>query len=452
MSDVETTGSPQYDEEVDDDALVDEEEPDSEHEEQQHRKELAKKIFGDSEDEEEVTAGGESDDDQQIAKGSKKRSREDKDKHTKKRNKKDKDEKEKKRDKLSKKNPKGDGRDKADDTDRMFARLGESSGFIDDDGVAEEDRDDRDSDADSIDAPEAVEDNDDFDKLFEFKSGGKRGRKVAVCAAEARQHVELFLSKMELAVDQDQEANQRGRPAIHKLQMLKEVQEVVEKTYLHEDLLEAGLLNVMRAWLEPLKDGSIPNVNVRTTLLKLLKKLPVNVEMFDRRDQLKKSGLGKMVMFLYKLPEESMQNKKIAQSLVEQWSRPIFELSTRYEDLRRGEDDAHIPQSREKLKEKAGAIGEGDLVRDAIDPLELRPGDPGYRYRASVPQRTTMDYLHRPESRVKVDGPIKARNTAGNDGSRSFRIQKKMVSIAQNAKKKDVHAMKVSIEGRGLAF
>lgn len=44
--------------------------------------------------------------------------------------------------------------------------------------------------------------------------------------------------------------------------MLAEVQEVLEKTHLHEDLLEAGLLNILKLWLEPLSDGSIPNVNV----------------------------------------------------------------------------------------------------------------------------------------------------------------------------------------------
>jgi hypothetical protein len=177
------------------------------------------------------------------------------------------------------------------------------------------------------------------------------------------------------------------------------VEDTLEKTQLHEDLLEAGLLNILNAWLRPLADGSIPNVSVRTTLLRLLKKLPVNVEMFDRREQLKKSGLGKvrfhplartrldrkrnttrsgrgrllsplrsawpvqsstvrfrhpspllaaitrntllwgwggvqMVMFLYKLPEETLQNKRVAQALVEAWSRPIFELSTQYSDLK----------------------------------------------------------------------------------------------------------------------
>lgn len=80
------------------------------------------------------------------------------------------------------------------------------------------------------------------------------------------------------------------------------MEDTLEKTQLHEDLLEAGLLNIVNAWLRPLADGSIPNVSVRTTLLRLLTKLPVNVEMFDRREQLKKSGLGKVGLFCPAVP------------------------------------------------------------------------------------------------------------------------------------------------------
>jgi hypothetical protein len=54
-----------------------------------------------------------------------------------------------------------------------------------------------------------------------------------------------------------------------------------------------------------------------------------------------------VVMFLYKLPEETLQNKRVAQALVEAWSRPIFELSTQYSDLKhlqRREAEADDPK------------------------------------------------------------------------------------------------------------
>ncbi len=31
---------------------------------------------------------------------------------------------------------------------------------------------------------------------------------------------------------------------------------------LHDDLLDSGVLGVMKSWLEPLPDGNLPNVKV----------------------------------------------------------------------------------------------------------------------------------------------------------------------------------------------
>lgn len=59
--------------------------------------------------------------------------------------------------------------------------------------------------------------------------------------------------------------------------------------------------------------------------------------MQDRKEQLKKSRLGNVVMFLYKLPDETAANRRMAKELVERWSRPIFE---QYRDTR---CPSHIP-------------------------------------------------------------------------------------------------------------
>ena len=49
-------------------------------------------------------------------------------------------------------------------------------------------------------------------------------------------------------------------------------------------------------------DGTLPNSKVRGTVLRLLGQLPVDCSFEDRREQLKRSGLGKVVMFLFKVP------------------------------------------------------------------------------------------------------------------------------------------------------
>ena len=44
-----------------------------------------------------------------------------------------------------------------------------------------------------------------------------------------------------------------------------------------------------------------------------------------KQEQLKKSGLGHVIMFLSKLPDELPANRRMAKELVQRWSRPIFE-------------------------------------------------------------------------------------------------------------------------------
>ena len=44
---------------------------------------------------------------------------------------------------------------------------------------------------------------------------------------------------------------------------------------------------------------------VRETVLRLLHQLPVDCSLEDRKEQLKRSGLGRIVMFLFKVPGEA---------------------------------------------------------------------------------------------------------------------------------------------------
>jgi transcription factor SPN1 len=56
--------------------------------------------------------------------------------------------------------------------------------------------------------------------------------------------------------------------------------------------------------------------------------LPIDVEVYERREQLKKSGLGKVVMFLSRLPEETPINRKLARDLVDKWVSIWVSVST----------------------------------------------------------------------------------------------------------------------------
>ena len=54
---------------------------------------------------------------------------------------------------------------------------------------------------------------------------------------------------------------------------------------LHEDFLDAGILGVLKAWLEPMGDGTLPNLRIRSAVLRALINLNFLYEVRSRRTQ-----------------------------------------------------------------------------------------------------------------------------------------------------------------------
>lgn len=61
----------------------------------------------------------------------------------------------------------------------------------------------------------------------------------------------------------------QSKPAIQKLKCLAEMEEFLAQKKYHELFVSAGGLGVLKAWLEPYSDGSLPNTRVRTAVLKV---------------------------------------------------------------------------------------------------------------------------------------------------------------------------------------
>ncbi|CAH1440850.1 unnamed protein product [Lactuca virosa] len=121
--------------------------------------------------------------------------------------------------------------------------------------------------------------------------------------------------------EEDAELNRQSKPAINKHRKLPLLTKVLSKKQLQLEFLDHGVLTLLKNWLEPLPDGSLPNINICAEILKILTEFPIDLDQYDRREQLKKSGLGKGIMFLSKFDEETTSNRKLAKDLVDKWVR-----------------------------------------------------------------------------------------------------------------------------------
>ena len=199
--------------------------------------------------------------------------------------------------------------DQNSDEERPEApRTAEDDAFIDDDGAdpADDVFGDEDGEPDDMgNILEAAEDDDEIDRMLNKKK--RQGHEQSQQDMQAT--VENFLARMEAAAEGDMDANQNNKPAIQKLRMLPDVLDMLSSQNVHNEFLDGGLLGVFKAWIEPMPDGSLPNITVRSAVLKLLAQLPIDISYEGRKEQLKKSGLGKVVMFLFKLPDETAANR-----------------------------------------------------------------------------------------------------------------------------------------------
>ena len=129
----------------------------------------------------------------------------------------------------------------------------------------------------------------------------------------------------------------------------------------------------------------------------------------------------------------------LTSKIINQWARPIFNLATDYKSL-----------SKEEIQERDKGVLKGRKRQETNnDPEEgLRPGDPGWCYRARVPQSQRSEYVNRPkwENDVDMSRGKKQRSTTKLD---------KFIKVAVEQKrngKKTKRAVDISIEGRKMAL
>lgn len=89
-------------------------------------------------------------------------------------------------------------------------------------------------------------------------------------------------------------------------------------------LLDNGVLEAVRRWLEPMPDRCLPSPNIRKALLECMKTMPIETV------HLRESGLGKIINYFSQRANEVPEIRRLANDLITAWSRPILQRSSTY--------------------------------------------------------------------------------------------------------------------------
>ncbi|KAM7412485.1 hypothetical protein PAMA_020049 [Pampus argenteus] len=288
----------------------------------------------------------------------------------------------------------------------------------------------------------------DFDIMLARKkamnSKKRRHRDGGTFISDADDVVSAMITKMTEAAEEDRTLNSQKKPALRKLSLLSQVVMHLKKQDLKETFIDSGVMSAIKEWISPLPDKSLPALRIREELLRILQELPS-----VSQETLKHSGIGRAVMFLYKHPKESRSNKDLALKLINEWSRPIFGLTSNYKGMTREERqqrdlDQQMPQRRRLSS--GGQTPRRDLEKQLTgEEKALRPGDPGFCARARVPMPSNKDYVVRPKWNVEMEsnrGPMKKGMS---------RVDKQMRRFADIRRlTKTGHAVKISVEGNRM--
>ncbi|XP_038670941.1 protein IWS1 homolog isoform X2 [Scyliorhinus canicula] len=272
----------------------------------------------------------------------------------------------------------------------------------------------------------------------------RRNRDGGTFISDADDVVSAMITKMNEAAEEDRQLNGQKKPALKKLTLLPTVVMHLKKQDLKDTFIDSGVMSAIKEWLTPLPDKSLPHLKIREELLKILQELPS-----VSQETLKHSGIGRCVMYLYKHPKENRFNKELAGKLINEWSRPIFGLTSNYKGMTREEreqrDIDQMPMRR-RLSSSGGQTPRRDLEKVLTgEEKALRPGDPGFCTRARVPLPSNRDYVVRPKWNVEIEtgrGSVKKTFNRLDKQMRRFQDIKKMT--------KSSRAVKISIEGNRM--
>eukprot|EP01095_Lingulamoeba_sp_RSL-Kostka_P014300 TRINITY_DN6190_c2_g1_i1.p1 TRINITY_DN6190_c2_g1~~TRINITY_DN6190_c2_g1_i1.p1 ORF type:complete len:233 (-),score=81.89 TRINITY_DN6190_c2_g1_i1:126-824(-) len=206
---------------------------------------------------------------------------------------------------------------------------------------------------------------------------------------------------MEEARAKDEFDLQNKRPALEKLKLLPKVERAFQNYDFRNTFLSQNGLNEVANWLQPYSANNkqiLPHVTIRKAILQALYSIKEDITY-----ALEGSNIGKQVMFLYKHPKETMENKKIAQKLIDKWLRPIFQLSDQYSDL--VHDVEHIePTYNRKIKRRPKKNNSGKTLFDQNQGIDYEDSLSRFSY---LPRKADMDYTRTAPVEVEAYEPVR---------------------------------------------
>ncbi|CAD5328398.1 unnamed protein product [Arabidopsis thaliana] len=267
------------------------------------------------------------------------------------------------------------------------------------------------------------EDAEEIKKLFSLR---KKKSKCDKTSMEIGMQVEQVMANLEIAVEDDVIC----------------------------EFLDHGVLNLLKNWLEPLPDGSLPNINIRSAVLMILNDFRIDLDQDSRREQLIKSGLGKVIMFLSKSDEETTPNRRLANDIINKWGRIIYNKSTRYDNMFTQEELDEQRQILLRRQTKTAPKVSGTRARDFNTDIDLyekpisRLGTWTGRARAKIPTTMSMDFKIRPPSKVDINQE--------EEPCSKWQMEKRHKNLTvkqkqqKNIRKGGMQALKLSVDGRTM--
>ncbi|OEU22286.1 IWS1_C-domain-containing protein [Fragilariopsis cylindrus CCMP1102] len=302
---------------------------------------------------------------------------------------------------------------------------------------------------------------DEDDPVLQAVNKLKSKKKVQKKYSELEEEAKPFLAKMEQAADDDEQAISQKRPALKKLVMIDEVCETLARRDMQRPLLDQDLLTICKRWIQPLSNGHLGNITVRQRLLGAI--AIMTGENGITASDLKRSDFGKVVMSLYMHKSETNTMKRKLRSLIDQWSRPIFQKSGNMRDLERvhhSRGDGGLSQisrrhmmeeqSREralKAPVKRGHRGGKDQDLNSLIQSGAKGKTESGINRVRIPYSKGFQYSVRPENRITGDMDKRRDTTAGPSQDSRGKLSKRMVEKGR-AKSKNQRSANISVEGR----